>query len=230
MRGAGHAGIGAQHDRNAGIVQGFDVAQGIGKVRLALAVGLGAGAGLAAAIHALGQVHRQRRRIPGAVLLHQRNQLGVGRAVLHAVRQRIHPGTRGGLAALDHHRVGEHAQMLAVRLFHEGRQGFFVHAAVVGCVGVAPAVGERLDEVRPVGRHLLHRCGGRVRRIDPAGGVLIAPVGAVAQRRAHARGELHIRRGDALQPGAARRIGLRWLVEIAHGGDASVEIAGGDLR
>ena len=58
---------------------------------------------------------------------------------------------------------------------------------------------------------------------------LLGPVGAVAARRAHARDEVHMRRGHRGDPPATRFERFRLLVEVVHSGYAGSDIGVGDL-
>ena len=86
----------------------------------------------------------------------------------------------GHLALAEGDGVGQDFEAVLVGPIGQGLQRPGVHARVVGRRAVAPAVGEGLDGVGLVGGDGLDGGAGAFRRIDPAGGGLVGPVGAVA--------------------------------------------------
>jgi hypothetical protein len=116
-----------------------------------------------------------------------------------------------------------------VRPRDDGPQRRQIHAVEIGHSAVAPAVGEDLDNVRPVGEGAVHRevGGARRRRLH---GEEVAPARARcrARRNADADREREVRRLTAPEP-VISRIGRDHLArdrEVDGSGDAVDEVRG----
>ena len=172
----------------------------------------------------------ERRRVEGSRLLDPGDRFGVEHTVLDAVRDHVDPGVGRKLAALDGHRVGQHALAMLVRLVGERGERLDIHRAFLGQLSVTPAVGERLDIIGLVRLQRLHFAPGALGGCHPFGGIGVAPVGPVAAGRTHTRDEIDVRRVNVGEPGTTRRERLGLLMKIVHRRDATREIGVGDLR
>ncbi|MND93600.1 hypothetical protein D3C80_857920 [compost metagenome] len=224
VRRARHAGVGAQGDQDARLMQPADIVEGELELAHLLAH--------PRAVHVLRRgaarldrlIDRQRRRIGHAVRLHQTDGVGVDLAVLKAVHDDVDAGAGRLGAAVDRHRVRHDPKAALAGRLDQGAQDLLVHAGVVRRDAIAPAVGERLDQIGRIGGHGLH-AGARARRgVDPPRRVLIRPVGAMTPRRAHARRQVDVGRHEVRQPPPPRLERLGRLVEIVHRGDAGPHI------
>ncbi|MNJ30338.1 hypothetical protein D3C77_249360 [compost metagenome] len=171
----------------------------------------------------------QGRRIGRLVRLHVGDGFRVDLAVLEAVHDDVHARPRRLAATRHGHRVGHDLDVARMGGGDNGGQGGLVHAGVVRRLPIAPAVGEHLDQVGRIGGDGFDPRAAGLGRVDPAGGVLIGPVGAVAARRAYACGQVDVRRRQDRQPATARLESLRGLVEVIDRRHARLDVGGGDV-
>ena len=150
--------------------------------------------------------------------------------VQYGVGHHVDAGAGRNGRPVDGHCVGQHGQALGMSLLDQRGQRRLVHACIVDAGAIAPAIREHLDRVRFVVDQFIHAFFRGEGRVDPFRRGLIAPVGAVAVGRAHARGEVDVRAGEAFDPAALRIEGFGRLGEIEDRGHASGDIGLGDLR
>jgi hypothetical protein len=88
--------------------------------------------------------------------LHQSYQFIICYSVANPVNDRINSSSCRNLCLLQSNCMGDNFNVVLVCFVNNCSQHIFIHAGHIGSGTITPAVSEDLDDVRPVGCHLLN--------------------------------------------------------------------------